>query len=151
MHVAVCTVLNSWWLTETPSQTCTASFQNKINLIHWSIWLVLLQKYNNGFLWKYEGESGPISIGLSHVWIKKILRWWRFAGDDEVTNAVHTWVRSRQKTFFADEVRRLVKSYKMCVEKRNDYVEEWCTSNLSQTVVHKVTYEFTFVFDNTWQ
>ena len=30
MPVAVCTVLNSWWWTERPSETCTASFQNKI-------------------------------------------------------------------------------------------------------------------------
>jgi len=40
--VAVCTVLNCWWWTERPSETCTVSFQNKINLIHWCIWLVLL-------------------------------------------------------------------------------------------------------------
>ena len=28
--VAVCTVLNSWWWTERPSETCRVSFQNKI-------------------------------------------------------------------------------------------------------------------------
>ena len=43
--VAVCTVLNCWWWTERPSETCRVSIQNKINLIHWCIWLVLLQKY----------------------------------------------------------------------------------------------------------
>ena len=37
MPVAVCTVLNSWWWTERPSETCRVSFQNKINLIHWCI------------------------------------------------------------------------------------------------------------------
>ena len=42
MPVAVRTVLNSWWWTERPSETCRVSFQNKINLIHWCIWLVLL-------------------------------------------------------------------------------------------------------------
>jgi len=31
--VAVCKILNSWW-TETPSETCRVSFQNKINLIY---------------------------------------------------------------------------------------------------------------------
>ena len=30
MPVAVCTVLNSWWWTERPSETCRVSFQNKI-------------------------------------------------------------------------------------------------------------------------
>jgi len=29
---AVCTVLDSWWWTERPSETCTVLFQNKINL-----------------------------------------------------------------------------------------------------------------------
>jgi len=42
MRVAVCTVLNSWWWTERQSETCTVSFQNKINVRHWCIWLVLL-------------------------------------------------------------------------------------------------------------
>ena len=30
MSVAVCTVLNSWWWTERPSETCRVSFQNTI-------------------------------------------------------------------------------------------------------------------------
>ena len=34
---AVCRVLNCWWWTERPSETCTVSFQNKINLRHWCI------------------------------------------------------------------------------------------------------------------
>jgi len=42
MSVAVCTVLNSWWWTERPSETCRGSFQNKINLIHLCILLYLL-------------------------------------------------------------------------------------------------------------
>jgi len=42
MPVAVCTVLNSWWWTERPPETCRVSFQNKINLMHWCIWLVFL-------------------------------------------------------------------------------------------------------------
>jgi len=29
MPVAVCTVLNSWWWTEIPSETCRELFQNK--------------------------------------------------------------------------------------------------------------------------
>ena len=40
MPVVVCTILNSWWWTEKPSETWRVSFQNKINLIHWCIWLV---------------------------------------------------------------------------------------------------------------
>jgi hypothetical protein len=33
--VAVCTVLNSWWWTERPSETCGVLFKNKINLRNW--------------------------------------------------------------------------------------------------------------------
>ena len=40
MHVAVCTVLNSWWWAEWPSETCRGSFQIQISLIHWCIFLV---------------------------------------------------------------------------------------------------------------
>jgi len=35
LFVAVCTVLNSWWWTERPSETCRVSLQ--INVIHWCI------------------------------------------------------------------------------------------------------------------
>ena len=33
---AVCTVLDSWWWTERPSETCRMLLQNKINLRNWS-------------------------------------------------------------------------------------------------------------------
>jgi len=42
MPVTVCTVLNSWWWTRRPSETCRMSFKNKQKLIHWCILLVLL-------------------------------------------------------------------------------------------------------------
>ena len=45
MPLAVCTVLNSRWWTERPPKTCRVSYQNKINLIQWCIWLILLHKY----------------------------------------------------------------------------------------------------------
>jgi len=39
---SVCTVLDSWWWTERPSQTCRVLLQNEINLKNWCISLVLL-------------------------------------------------------------------------------------------------------------
>ena len=48
---AVCTVLDSWWWTERPSETCRVLLQNKINLRNWCIWLVLLWKVNHLFYW----------------------------------------------------------------------------------------------------
>ena len=53
MHVAVCTVLNSWWWTERPSETCRASFQNKI------IW------YIGAYSWFYSRNimmHGPMNV-----------------------------------------------------------------------------------------
>jgi len=41
MH-AVCTVLDSWWWTESQSETRRVLLQNKINLKNWRISLVLL-------------------------------------------------------------------------------------------------------------
>jgi hypothetical protein len=32
-------------------------------------------------------------------------------------DAMHTWLRSQRKTFFADGIRKLVNCYKVCVEK----------------------------------
>jgi len=40
MPVAVCTVWNSWWWTERPSETCKVLLQNKINLIDTLVHLV---------------------------------------------------------------------------------------------------------------
>ena len=51
---AVCTVLDSWWWTERPSETCRELLQNKINLSNWCISLVLLLK----FITMY----GPINV-----------------------------------------------------------------------------------------
>jgi hypothetical protein len=42
IHDAVCTVLNPWWWTERPSETCRVLSQNQINLKDWCIQLVLL-------------------------------------------------------------------------------------------------------------
>jgi len=36
---AVCTVLDAWWWTERPSETCRVLFQNKFEIL--CIWLVL--------------------------------------------------------------------------------------------------------------
>ena len=55
--VGACTVLNSWWWTERPSETCRMLFQNKINLRNWCTWLVLL--------WKHITMDGPMNVQLT--------------------------------------------------------------------------------------
>jgi len=44
LPVAICTVLDSWWRTERPSETCRVLLQIKISLSKWCIWLGLLQQ-----------------------------------------------------------------------------------------------------------
>ena len=63
MPVAVCTIVNSRWWTERPSETCRVSFQYNINLRHWCIWLVLLEMPESTLtpLWKPQ-NSDPISF-----------------------------------------------------------------------------------------
>lgn len=70
--------------------------------------------------------------------LKEALRGRRFASDDEVKDAVHTWLRSQQITFFAVGIRKLVTCYTICVEKRGNYVEKWYILHLSQIFVYEV-------------
>jgi len=56
MPVAVCTVLNSWWWTERPSETRTVSFQNKI------IW------YTGASGWFYYRNSRQYSSLKGYMW-----------------------------------------------------------------------------------
>jgi len=62
---AVCTVLDSWWWTERPSETCRVLLQNKISLRNWCIWLVLL--------WKYITMHGPINVKFVKIFLSYAL------------------------------------------------------------------------------
>jgi len=48
----------------------------------------------------------------------------KFDSDDEVKDAVHTWLRLQPKTFSADGIRKLVNCYTICSKKVGDYVEK---------------------------
>jgi len=39
-YIAVCTVLDSWWWTENPSETCRVLFQKQISEISASLWFL---------------------------------------------------------------------------------------------------------------
>jgi hypothetical protein len=71
----------------------------------------------------------------------------RFFNDDKVKGAMHMWLQSQQKTFFADGIRRLVDHYTTCFGKRAHYVEKLYTLYLPQIVVHEVINKFTLLFD----
>jgi len=41
-----------------------------------------------------------------------------------VKAAVHQWLRTQQKTFFADDIKKLVGRWKKCIAKQGDYIEK---------------------------
>ena len=85
MPVAVSTVMNSWWWTVRPSETCRVLFQNKINLRQWCIWLVLL--------WKYITMHGPLNFSyktLDIIW----------QTDNLVLNDIRTWLDCEHNVVF---------------------------------------------------
>jgi histone-lysine N-methyltransferase SETMAR len=56
--------------------------------------------------------------------LKKALRGRRFRSDEEVRQAVHTWLCDQTKTFFSDGIKKLVERCKKCVDKQGDFVEK---------------------------
>jgi len=66
MPVAVCTVSNSWWWTERPSEICNAECHSKINLIHWCIQLVLSYKLHESNLSGQLKERPVSPTSLRH-------------------------------------------------------------------------------------
>ena len=53
------------------------------------------------------------------------LRGQRLASGDEVTYELRMWLRSLEKTFFANEIRRLVNRYILYTEKEvGDYIDK---------------------------
>jgi histone-lysine N-methyltransferase SETMAR len=55
--------------------------------------------------------------------LKKALRARRFGSDEEVKQAVHTWLCDQPKTFFCDGIKKLVERCKKCMDKQGDCVE----------------------------
>ena len=81
--------------------------------------------------------------------LKESLRGQRFASDDKVKEAVHTCLRSEPSTSFTDRIRRLVIRYTICVEKRDDCVEELYAFHSSHIVLQEAVNKFTLVFDSS--
>jgi hypothetical protein len=48
--------------------------------------------------------------------LKKTLRRRLFRSDEEVKQAVHTWLCDQPKTFFSDGIKKLVERCKKCVD-----------------------------------
>ena len=58
---------------------------------------------------------GPMK---EHLWGQQ------FADDDEVMEAVQSWLKATPKSFFLEGIRKLVDRWPECVAKRGDFVEK---------------------------
>jgi len=47
-----------------------------------------------------------------------------FTSDDEVKQAVTSWIKQRTSEFFIDGMRKLILRWRKCVERQGDYVEK---------------------------
>jgi len=56
--------------------------------------------------------------------MKEHLRDQKFADDDEVVEAVQSWLKATTKSFFLEGIRKLVERWTKCVAKQGDYVEK---------------------------
>jgi len=61
--------------------------------------------------------------------MKEHLRGQKLANDDEVMEAVQSWLKTTPKSFFLDGIRKRVDRWTKCVAKQGDYVE-----NKTQTI-----------------
>ena len=56
--------------------------------------------------------------------LKKDLKGTHFTSDDEVKQAVTSWMKQRTPEFFVDGMRKLVLRWEKCIERQGDYVEK---------------------------
>jgi hypothetical protein len=56
--------------------------------------------------------------------IKYHLRGHKFADDNEVLDAVQSWLKAMPKSFFLEGIHKLVDRWAKCVAKQGDYVKK---------------------------
>jgi len=56
--------------------------------------------------------------------MKEHLRGQKFTDDEEVLEAVQSWLKATQNSFFLEGIRKLVDRWTKCVAKQGDYVEK---------------------------
>ena len=70
----------------------------------------------------YSPDLAPSDFHLFGL-LKEALRGRQFSCDD-VKAAVHQWLCTRPKTFFADGIKKLVGCWEKCITKQGDYIEK---------------------------
>ena len=75
-------------------------------------------------------QHSPYSLYLVpsdyHIFgpLKEALRGRRFTSDEEVKEAVRTWLREQPKSFLSAVIQKLVERYNKCIVLQGDYVEK---------------------------
>ena len=72
----------------------------------------------------------------------------RFASDEEVKKAVHTWLREQPKSFFSAGIQKLVERYNKCIVLQGDYVEKLYVKLLSVTCITAVKCILPLLFES---
>jgi hypothetical protein len=75
---------------------------------------------------KQPSYSPDLALMNYHLFgpMKEHLRGQKFADDDEVKEAVQSWLKTTTKSFFLEGIRKLVDRWTNCVAKQGDYVEK---------------------------
>jgi hypothetical protein len=71
----------------------------------------------------YRPDLAPSDFHLFGP-IKEHLQGQKFADDNEVKEAVQSWLKAMPKSFFLEGIRKLVDRWTKCVVKQGDYVEK---------------------------
>jgi len=101
-----------------PLSTCTVEEQRSVIRFLWSEGVKPSEIYR-----KKKVLYG--AIGLSLVWTyERTFAGPEFADDDEVMEAVQSWLKATPKSFFLEGIRKLVDRWTKCVAKQGDYVEK---------------------------
>ena len=56
--------------------------------------------------------------------LNRDLKGTHFTSDDEVKQAVTSWIKQRTPEFFIDGMRKLALRWEKCIERQSDYVEK---------------------------
>jgi hypothetical protein len=71
----------------------------------------------------YSPDLAPSDFHLFGP-MKEHLRGQKFADDNEVIEAVQSWLKATPESFFLEGIRKLVERWTKCVTKQGDYVEK---------------------------
>jgi len=71
----------------------------------------------------YSPDLAPSDFHfLPHL--KRDLKGTHFTSDDEVKQAVTSWIKQRTPEFFIDGMSKLVLGWEKCIQRQSDYVEK---------------------------